>query len=47
MQRRQFLIGTATAIGVQMLSGFLNAPYSIARRLLVQRNTEAEVRGRP
>jgi CRP-like cAMP-binding protein len=34
------------AIGVQMLSGFLNAPYSIARRLLVQRNTGAEMRGR-
>jgi MFS transporter, DHA3 family, macrolide efflux protein len=34
------------AIGVQMVSGFLNAPYVIARRLLVQRNTESEVRGR-
>jgi len=34
------------AIGVQMLSGFLNAPYSIARRLLVQRSTGAEMRGR-
>lgn len=34
------------AIGVQFLSGFLNAPYSIARRLLVQRNTLAEMRGR-
>lgn len=34
------------AIGVQMLSGFMNAPYAIARRLLVQRNTAAEVRGR-
>jgi hypothetical protein len=34
------------ALAVQMLSGFLNAPYSIARRLLVQRNTVAEVRGR-
>jgi MFS family permease len=34
------------AIGVQMVSGFLNAPYVIARRLLVQRNTETEVRGR-
>jgi CRP-like cAMP-binding protein len=29
-----------------MLSGFMNAPYSIARRLVVQRNTPAEVRGR-
>jgi DHA3 family macrolide efflux protein-like MFS transporter len=34
------------AISVQMLSGFMNAPYSIARRLLVQRNTVAEMRGR-
>jgi DHA3 family macrolide efflux protein-like MFS transporter len=34
------------AIGVQMVSGFMNAPYSIARRLLVQRNTIAEMRGR-
>lgn len=34
------------ALAVQLLSGFLNAPYSIARRLLVQRNTVAEVRGR-
>ena len=34
------------AIGVQMFSGFMNAPYSIARRLLVQRNTAPEVRGR-
>jgi MFS transporter, DHA3 family, macrolide efflux protein len=34
------------AIAIQMFSGFMNAPYSIARRLLVQRNTVAEVRGR-
>ncbi len=34
------------AIGIMMLSGFLNAPYSIARRLLVQRNTTADMRGR-
>lgn len=34
------------AIMVQMLSGFLNAPYSIARRLLIQRNTAPEVRSR-
>ncbi len=34
------------AIAVQVLSGFMNAPYSIARRLLVQRNTTSEVRGR-
>ncbi len=34
------------AIAVQMLSGFMNAPWVIARRLLTQRNTEVEVRGR-
>jgi CRP-like cAMP-binding protein/predicted MFS family arabinose efflux permease len=34
------------AIAVQMMSGFMNAPYAIARRLLVQRNTGVEVRGR-
>ncbi len=34
------------AIAVQMLSGFMNAPYSIARRLTMQRNTNPEVRGR-
>ena len=34
------------AIAVQMLSGFMNAPYSISRRLLVQRNTGPEMRGR-
>ena len=34
------------AIAVQMMSGFMNAPYSIARRLLVQRNTGTENRGR-
>ncbi len=34
------------AISVQVISGFMNAPYSIARRLLVQRNTAAEMRGR-
>jgi CRP-like cAMP-binding protein len=31
---------------VQMFSGFLNAPYVIARRLLIQRNTAADMRGR-
>ncbi len=36
----------ALAITVQVLSGFANAPYSIARRLLVQRNTIPEMRGR-
>lgn len=34
------------AIAVQVLSGFMNAPWVIARRLLTQRNTEVEVRGR-
>jgi CRP-like cAMP-binding protein/Na+/melibiose symporter-like transporter len=34
------------AIAVQMFSGFLNAPYLIARRLLIQRNTAADMRGR-
>jgi MFS transporter, DHA3 family, macrolide efflux protein len=34
------------AIGLVMLSGLLNSPYSIARRLLVQRNTPRELRGR-
>jgi DHA3 family macrolide efflux protein-like MFS transporter len=40
------LSAVAFAIGVQVVSGFMNAPYSIARRLLVQRNTAAEMRGR-
>jgi hypothetical protein len=34
------------AILVQMVSGFMNAPYTIARRLLVQRSTVSEMRGR-
>ena len=34
------------AIFLVMLSGFLNAPYGIARSLIVQRNTPREVRGR-
>jgi DHA3 family macrolide efflux protein-like MFS transporter len=34
------------AIAVQMMSGFMNAPYSIARRVLVQRSTAPDVRGR-
>jgi hypothetical protein len=41
-----FLHSVALAIAVQMISGFMNAPYSIARRVLVQRNTAAEMRGR-
>lgn len=38
------LIGVAIALVA--LSGFLNAPSSIARRLLMQRNTPRELRGR-
>jgi CRP-like cAMP-binding protein/sugar phosphate permease len=34
------------AIALVMLTGFTNAPFSIARNLLVQRNTTREVRGR-
>jgi MFS family permease len=34
------------AIALVMVTGFTNAPYGIARRLLVQRNTPREVRGR-
>lgn len=34
------------AILLVMVSGFLNAPSSIARRLIIQRNTQREVRGR-
>jgi DHA3 family macrolide efflux protein-like MFS transporter len=34
------------AIMLVMLSGFLNAPSSLARRLVIQRNTLREVRGR-
>jgi DHA3 family macrolide efflux protein-like MFS transporter len=36
----------SVAIGLVMVSGFVNAPYGISRRLLVQRNTPREVRGR-
>ncbi len=34
------------AIAVQMLSGFMNAPSNIAQRIVVQRNTSTEIRGR-
>ncbi|MBI4769931.1 MAG: MFS transporter [Chloroflexi bacterium] len=34
------------AIALVTLSGLLNAPYGVARRLLVQRNTPREMRGR-
>jgi MFS family permease len=34
------------AIGLVVLTGFMNAPYAIARRLVIQSNTHREVRGR-
>ncbi len=34
------------AIGVVTVSGFVNAPYGIGRRVLIQRNTTREIRGR-
>jgi DHA3 family macrolide efflux protein-like MFS transporter len=34
------------AIGLVTLSGFINAPWGVARRTLIQRNTEREIRGR-
>jgi CRP-like cAMP-binding protein len=34
------------AIAILMVSGFLNAPSAVARRLVVQRNTPREMRGR-
>jgi MFS family permease len=34
------------AIALVMVSGFLNAPYGIARRTILQRNTPREMRGR-
>jgi CRP-like cAMP-binding protein/predicted MFS family arabinose efflux permease len=34
------------AIAILMISGFLNAPSAVARRLVVQRNTPREMRGR-
>lgn len=36
----------AVAIVIVTLSGFLNAPVSLARRLILQRNTPRELRGR-
>jgi CRP-like cAMP-binding protein len=44
------LYGLSTSIGVAILlvmgSGFLNSPSSVARRLLLQRNTPRDMRGR-
>lgn len=34
------------AIVLVTISGFMNAPYGVARRTLIQRNTEREMRGR-
>lgn len=44
------LYGLSTSVPIAILwvivSGFFNAPYGVARRLIVQRNTPREVRGR-
>src|SRR3990172_4453544 len=34
------------AIGIVIITGFMNAPYGVARSLLVRRNTPREIRGR-
>jgi MFS family permease len=41
-----FLHSVPLAIALIMFSGFFNAPSAIGRRLIVQRNTPAEMRGR-
>ena len=41
-----FMHSIPLAIGIVFVSGFCNAPASIARRLVVQRNTPREMRGR-
>ena len=41
-----FLHSVPAAIALITFSGFFNAPYSIGRRVIVQRNTPAEMRGR-
>ena len=41
-----FVHSIPLAIGIIAISGFLNAPSSIGRRLVVQRNTPRELRGR-
>ncbi|HZY43524.1 MAG TPA: MFS transporter [Anaerolineae bacterium] len=40
------MVSIPIAIGIQMASGLLNAPSSVGRRLIVQRNTPREMRGR-
>lgn len=40
------LVSVPLAIALVTLSGFFNAPSSVARRLLLQRNTPADMRGR-
>lgn len=43
-----YSVSTSVPIAIfwVIISGFMNAPYGIARRLLVQRNTPREMRGR-
>jgi MFS family permease len=41
-----FTSSVPIAIVIVMISGFLNAPASISRRLIIQRNTPREMRGR-
>lgn len=41
-----FTVSIPLAIGLIAISGFMNAPFSIAGRLIVQRQTTREVRGR-
>jgi MFS family permease len=41
-----FIHSIPLAIAIVAISGFLNAPSSIARRLIIQRNTPREMRGR-
>ncbi len=41
-----FATSVAVAIVIVTLSGFLNSPASLARRLILQRNTPRELRGR-
>jgi DHA3 family macrolide efflux protein-like MFS transporter len=40
------MVSIPIAIGIQVASGLLNAPSSVGRRLIVQRNTPREMRGR-
>ena len=40
------MVAVPLAIAIQVASGFLNAPSSVGRRLVVQRNTPRDMRGR-